>query len=115
MPDLVGCGGRWGLREPIGRATGERIGLGRARAWSRRAGAERPLARFTQPASQPVAPDDDRLRLRLVGRLLLGRRTELLPGTNEVALGEAGELATGVYLLKVTQGKQRTMLKLVRE
>ncbi len=49
------------------------------------------------------------------GRLLTGIKTELQAGLNEVALREAGQLASGVYFLYVTQGSQRTRLKLVRE
>src|SRR6476661_634143 len=49
------------------------------------------------------------------GRLLLGVKTELYTGTNEVKLEGAGRLATGAYFLKVNQGKQHTLLKLVRE
>ena len=49
------------------------------------------------------------------GRLLTGVKTELQAGLNEVALREAGKLASGVYFLYVTQGNQRTMVKLVHE
>ncbi|MDO7876104.1 T9SS type A sorting domain-containing protein [Hymenobacter sp. ASUV-10] len=49
------------------------------------------------------------------GRLLMGVKTQLLVGLNEVKLAEAAKLATGAYFLKVNQGKQHTLLKLVRE
>ncbi|GAA4355549.1 hypothetical protein GCM10023185_18480 [Hymenobacter saemangeumensis] len=49
------------------------------------------------------------------GRLLMGVKTELFAGTNEVKLEAASRLATGAYFLKVNQGKQHTLLKLVRE
>ena len=49
------------------------------------------------------------------GRLLTGVKTNLQAGLNQVELREAGQLASGVYFLYVTQGSQRTMLKLVRE
>ncbi len=49
------------------------------------------------------------------GRLLTGVKTELQAGLNQVELREAGKLASGVYFLYVTQGTQRTMIKLVHE
>ena len=49
------------------------------------------------------------------GRLLTGVKTELLAGRNTVQLPQAGKLATGAYFLKVNQGKQHTMLKLIRQ
>jgi hypothetical protein len=49
------------------------------------------------------------------GRLLLGVKTQLAVGLNEVKLAEAGKLATGAYFLKVNQGPQHSLLKLVRE
>jgi Secretion system C-terminal sorting domain len=49
------------------------------------------------------------------GRLLTGVKTELQAGLNQVELREAGKLASGVYFLYVTQGSQRTMIKLVHE
>ncbi|WP_310391212.1 T9SS type A sorting domain-containing protein [Hymenobacter sp.] len=50
-----------------------------------------------------------------VGRRLLGQRTALLAGANDVPLEAAGRLAPGVYLLRVTQGPRQARLKLVRE
>lgn len=79
-------------------------------------------------APNPVGDEGTRLRITTgsagpaewtvydgVGRRLLGRRTELLAGPNDVALDAAGRLAPGVYLLRVTQGPRQARLKLVRE
>ena len=49
------------------------------------------------------------------GRLVMGVKTQLSAGLNEVKLAEASKLATGAYFLKVNQGKQHSLLKLVRE
>jgi len=79
-------------------------------------------------APNPVGDDGTRLRITTgtagpaewavydgVGRRLLGQRTELLAGTNDVALAAAGQLPPGVYLLRVSQGPRQARLKLVRE
>lgn len=49
------------------------------------------------------------------GRMLSGVKTELAAGRNTVLMPQAGKLATGAYFLKINQGKQHTMLKLVRQ
>ncbi len=49
------------------------------------------------------------------GRYLSGTKVELLTGRTDVAMPEAGQLATGVYFLKIAQGQQHTMLKLNHE
>ena len=49
------------------------------------------------------------------GRQLAGVKTELLAGRNTVLLPQAGKLATGAYFLKVNQGKQHTMLKMIHQ
>jgi len=88
-----------------------------------------PFAGFAASAApNPLNNDGTRIRISTgaagpaelavydgVGRLMMGRRTELKIGTNEVDLTDAGQLASGVYFLKVSQGTQHAMLKLVRE
>ena len=82
----------------------------------------------TTAAPNPVGDDGTRLRITTgtagpaewavydgVGRRLLGQRTELLAGTNDVALAAAGQLPPGVYLLRVAQGPRQARLKLVRD
>jgi hypothetical protein len=76
----------------------------------------------------PVAKDGTTIQVRTgeagpaelavydaTGRLLMGVKTELQAGVNDVKLNAAGTLATGTYFLKVNQGKQHTLVKLVRE
>ena len=76
----------------------------------------------------PVANDGTTIQIRTgeagpadvavydaTGRLLMGVKTELSAGMNEVKLDAASHLPTGAYFLKVNQGKQHTILKLVRE
>jgi hypothetical protein len=47
------------------------------------------------------------------GRLIAGVKTELFAGLNEVKVQAAATLATGTYFVKVNQGKQHTMVKLL--
>ena len=51
----------------------------------------------------------------VLGRQLSQRQVPLTPGTTNLPLGEAQDLATGVYLLRVQQGDRHQTLKLVRQ
>jgi len=48
------------------------------------------------------------------GRLVLHESATLQPGTTDLDLLRAGQLPTGVYYLKATQGGQTAGLKLLR-
>ncbi|MBG8553330.1 T9SS type A sorting domain-containing protein [Hymenobacter guriensis] len=50
-----------------------------------------------------------------VGRVLVSRKVTLGKGSNEVALPEAQQWSQGFYLLRVQQGPQQEVLKLIRE
>ncbi|MFD2718237.1 T9SS type A sorting domain-containing protein [Hymenobacter monticola] len=49
------------------------------------------------------------------GRLVLSRTLGLNAGTTDLPMAELGPLATGVYVLRLSQGAQHAQLKLVRE
>jgi hypothetical protein len=50
-----------------------------------------------------------------LGRFVLSRTLDLVAGTTALPLAELGPLATGVYVLRLSQGTQHAQLKLVRE
>lgn len=82
-----------------------------AEAWPQPFGAAGPtVALRTATAGAATLVIHDAL-----GRLILTRSLDLAAGTTALPLAELGPLATGVYVLRLSQGTQHAQLRLVRE